>query len=712
MAPKAKKGANAQNKKAAEDEREEPFQAVVFADSFETTFAPFTLERPRCLLQVANTPLIDYTCEFLASSGVQEVILYCSNHPDQVETYLKASKWMQQTSPFSLRIIRSNSRSVGDAMRDLDQKQLITGDFLCVYGDVVANVPLDGAIAAHRIRREKDKKAIMTMVLRDAGDHPRTMATETRSAFVLEPQSQRCVHYEQIRPKITSRLEIADEILKEHVEIEVREDLIDCGIDICTPEVLAQYTDNFDWQHPRRGFLYGILKDYETNQLTVHTHIMDQGYAARVRNPQSYDSVSRDVASRWAYPLCPDSNLLPHQNYRARGSNVYAESSVVLAPLSSFGRNSVIGAATTVGTGTVISNSVIGRRCIIGNRVKIEGAYIWDDVRIDDDSDIEKAIIADKTSVGSGCHVRTGALISYGVVIADGISVKNVRVTTFRMSGDAEEAEHKDTKTDVGIVGEGGRGYVLEVGEEEDPLEGLLYEPIDVADELVVSDDSISSLGSDDEADSHGGSHRNASSRSGSFASIASDESGDAAHKRAVADFHHEATQSVVDALQNDEDADTIQLELQALKLSSNAEDKQVRRAIAVSFIKRIVSLVESGLSPKAAVDKAIPPNKLLVTRCVTSNRGRYDEQVEFLMFMQTDLVHRKQGSKILLNACYTLTTHDLVEAEGVELWWEDARSSANEELRLVREETEPLVRALTGDDDDEEEEDDDDDSE
>ena len=47
MAPKSKKGSGTQNSKGGEEEREEPLQAVVFADSFETRFAPFSLERPR-----------------------------------------------------------------------------------------------------------------------------------------------------------------------------------------------------------------------------------------------------------------------------------------------------------------------------------------------------------------------------------------------------------------------------------------------------------------------------------------------------------------------------------------------------------------------------------------------------------------------------------------------------------------------------------------
>ena len=106
MAPKAKKSSNAQKSKGGEDEREEPLQAVVFADSFETRFAPFSsgatpgkrrlvntmcieTNSKQCLLPLANTPLIEYTLEFLANAGVEEVILYCGNHTDQVEEYLK-----------------------------------------------------------------------------------------------------------------------------------------------------------------------------------------------------------------------------------------------------------------------------------------------------------------------------------------------------------------------------------------------------------------------------------------------------------------------------------------------------------------------------------------------------------------------------------------------------------------------------------------------
>lgn len=51
-------------------ECEDILQAVLLADSFNQRFAPLTFDQPRCLLPLANMPLIDYTLEMLCTSGV------------------------------------------------------------------------------------------------------------------------------------------------------------------------------------------------------------------------------------------------------------------------------------------------------------------------------------------------------------------------------------------------------------------------------------------------------------------------------------------------------------------------------------------------------------------------------------------------------------------------------------------------------------------
>ncbi|EGP86599.1 uncharacterized protein MYCGRDRAFT_73474 [Zymoseptoria tritici IPO323] len=698
MPPKSKKTGGKDSKSNDTAEREEPLQAVVFADSFETRFLPFTLETPRCLLPLAGTPLIEYTLEFLGGQGVEEVYLYCGNGTERVEAYLKDSKWMQATSPFSLDIIRSNSRSVGDCMRDLHAKELIVGDFICVYGDVVANISLESAMSAHKARVAKDKKCIMTMVLREAGEAHRTKPAHLRPTFVIDPVKLRCVHYEQVRPGETRALEIAPEALKEHVELDVREDLIDCGIDICTTEVLAQYTDNFDWQLPRRGFLNGVLKDYETFQLTAHVHVAEEGYAARVKNLQAYDAISKDVVSRWTYPLTPDTNLVGGQTFRLEKGNVYREDGVVLARSSVVGRKCVLGEGTSVGEGSAVANSVVGRRCVIGQRVKIEGAYIWDDTRIEDDSVVEAAIVGEKVRIGQGCRIEKGALLSNGVVLAAGTVVPgNRRISTLKRKRGYEQDEVIQADSDPKVVGQGGTGYHMSLDEEEeDPSDALLCPVHD----LSLDDESISTLdsGSEDDDDDHIPlSNRRMSGRSDSFASIDSEESSGA--RQQASDFHHEAVAALNDDLSKFTDPDTIQLEFNSLRMMMNAEDKQLRRAVAAAFGKRIASIIESdSKSPKDAVAMLIPKYKNLIEGCVKTE----EEQAEFLLFLQTDLTQRVQGEKILLFMANALATEDLVEAEGFEIWWADGRSSATERMVEVRRETRQLVEVLCGDSEEE----------
>nr|POF14924.1 translation initiation factor eif-2b subunit epsilon [Quercus suber] len=746
MPPKTKRGAAAQKSKAGEEEREEPLQAVILADSFETRFNPFTIERPRCLLPLANTPLIEYTLEFLAGAGVEEIYLYSGNHTDQVEEYLQRSKWTKDTSPFSLEIIRSTSRSIGDAMRDLDQKGLISRDFICVYGDVVANLALEGALAAHRARRAKDKNAVMTMVLREAGEAHRTKSQHMRPCFVIDPARERCVHYEQVYPREAPRLDLSDEVLTENVELEIREDLIDCGVDICTPEVLAQWSDNFDWQMPRRGFLYGVLKDYETNRLTIHTHVLAEGYAARVRNLKAYEAITKDVVGRWTYPLCPDTNMLEGQSYQLGKGHVYKEDGVVLARSSVMGRKTVVGRNTAIGAGSVITNSIIGRRCIIGKNVTISDSYIWDDAHVGDGSVVQHAIVANEASVGKNCTVRPGALISYAVSVANHTTIPpNTRITRYQRRHDPDDPLTPGP-TDPQLVGEHGQGFAIPLDadaddddDDEEPLENLLTADGDrPSTPASTSDpDSDSDLEPSDLLPHTTTSTTTIHPRTESFTSTFStdaatdDFSTPSRTSAALADFHHEAVTGMYDALLKSEAPETVQLELRALTLSSNAAGKSVRRAVAAAFAKHLLTgTIGAGghdeplLAPKDAVAKTLRPYHLVVRGCVAAKD--VEEQREFLLALQLELATgtgatgtegQKVVEKIWVFALMELVTSDLVLAEGVERWWEDERSfgkggnatavegEAMTMMGKLRESARQLVETLVGDSDEDDEE-------
>ena len=576
-------------------------------------------------------------------------------------------------------------------MRNLDKLDLIKGDFLLVSGDVISNLNLEPALVKHRARREKSKDAIMTMVLREAGVGHRTTSKGSRPVFVIDPVAERCLHYEEMggRRGGSRYVSLDPELLTSHSEIDVRDDLIDCRIDICALDVLAQWSDNFDFQSLRKSFLRGVLKDYETYGKTIHTYIVTDQYAARVKSLRTYDAVSKDVLGRWAYPICPDSNLVPGQSYRFGAGKVYKEDRVTLGRTAVV-KNSVIGSHSSIGDGSTIIGSTLGRGCKIGKNVTIEGAYIWDDVGIEDGSVIRQAIIANGASIGKGCTIEPGALISYGADLTEGSNVSANSWITGDHNKDYNSNQDSDD-SDASSVGSS----------------RLIYQSPSASSSLS----SISTLASsEDDLEPPRDMLRRSSFRS--------DPSDDAGENR---DFHLEATASILDGLQKNDLSDTIMLELNGYRMSTNASQHEVRKAVVAAFMKRISNLISGdnasgsgSMSMREAVKEVFTKYRALVERTTFDKDAETKvDQVDFLMLVQKEVLGRPHGDQLLLFVAKEVYDLDIIEEDGVLQWWDDPRSQEGE-MGKVRGLTEQFITFLKEAEEDEEseEEDDDDDDE
>lgn len=569
-------------------------------------------------------------------------------------------------------------------MRDLDKRGLMVGDFILVSGDVVSNLSLESALAKHRARREKDKNAIMTMVLREAGQEHRTKSTGRRPVFVIDPDVDRCVHYEELGHQNDRYVRLDPDMLKTHSQLEVREDLIDCYIDICTPEVLSLWSDNFDYQSVRQSFLSEVLKDYELTQKTIHTYVVVDQYAARVQSLRAYNAVTKDVMSRWTYPLCPDSNLVRGQSYHLGKGKIYQEDGVTLARTCVVKSRSILGENTSLADGSVVGDSVLGRRCRIGKNVFIDKSYLWDDVVVGDGSSVCQAIIANDVVIGKNCKIEPGALISFGVRIAnDTIVIGTSKVTRAERRGHIDSAP-----TDNSVVGKGGDGYLYCEDNESDTTSttsNLLYQ----LTRASISDSSISTLNSEEDQYEELPTNSRRSS-------LLSDPSEEAAKSR---DFHFEAVASILDGLQKGDLPENMLLELNSYRMSVDANPHEVRHAVVAAFIKRISSLIggdnvsgTTSQSPQEAITGLLRKYQALVGRNIfDKDEDSKLDQVDFLLLVQSEVVGKAQGESIMLfvaKECYDL---DIVEEDGVLQWWEDDRSQTDD-VRSVRTLTEPFI--------------------
>lgn len=176
---------------------------------------------------------------------------------------------------------------------------------------------------------------------------------------------------------------------------------------------------------------------------------------------------------------------------------------------------------------------------------------------------------------------------------------------------------------------------------------------------------------------------------------------------RSSKDFLAEASVSIYDSLKQGHEVANIQLELQALRMSSNASEHDVRRAVVTALVRYAVEMRQH----KVSVKTVLAQNKALIEKTIfDEENGQPRDQTDLLLLLQSELCKYEDGSTILAQACNDLYvmddfTPDLFEAEAFQSWWADTRSVASESLRTIRSKTEKVMQVI----EENEQEDDDD---
>uniref|UniRef100_A0A6Q2XLA2 Translation initiation factor eIF2B subunit epsilon n=1 Tax=Esox lucius TaxID=8010 RepID=A0A6Q2XLA2_ESOLU len=515
---KQKKG-NVTNEQEEEDQ---PLQAVLIADSFNRRFFPISKDQPRALLPLANVAMIDYTLEFLTSTGVQETFVFCCWMSNKIKDHLLNSKWCRPTSPNVVHIITSDLyRSLGDVLRDVDAKTLVRNDFILVYGDVVSNIDVSQALQEHRHRRKVDKNiSVMTMVFKESSPGHKSRCEEDDVIVAMDSKSKRVLHYQKTQG--LKKLQFPMNIFQHGSdEFEIRHDLLDCHISICSPQVAELFTDNFDYQ-TRNDFVRGILVNEEILGNQIHLYVTNEGYGARVSNLQMYDSVSSDLVRRWVYPLTPEANFTDQRGQGCAHSrhNVYRGAGVSLGHGSQMEENVLIGRDTSIGANCHISNSIIGNYCTIGDNVVLDRAYIWNNVHISNKVKIHQSVVCDGVLVKEAVLLNKQCVLAYNVVIGPNMSLPEGTVVSMHHPEEEEDDDDDEFLSDDQVVGNSkdktkqkafnpaevgseGKGYIwkasLDEAEDEELAQciwGLVLNPDPDSDSESEASDGSQDMGS------------------------------------------------------------------------------------------------------------------------------------------------------------------------------------------------------------------------
>ncbi|XP_021772330.1 translation initiation factor eIF-2B subunit epsilon-like [Chenopodium quinoa] len=691
----------------AEDLTHVPLQAILLADSFATKFRPITLERPKVLLPLVGIPMIDYSLAWLESAGVEEVFVFCCAHSKQVIHHLAKSQWLKHPNMAVTTIESHNSVSAGDAMRVIYERNVIHGDFVLVTGDTISNMSLAEALQEHKDRRKKDNNAVMTMVIKkskpSAITHQSRLGTD-ELFMAINPDTNQLLFYEDRANPIT----LEKSLLTDNSSVLLHNDMQDCYIDICAPEVLSLFTDNFDYQHLRRDFLKGLLVD-EITDYKIYTHEIHSNYAARVENFRSYDTISKDIMQRWTYPLVPDIQSFGSSVMKLGRQGMYSASDIGLSSNAQIGPFTLIGNGTTIGSNSKVSNSIIGEGCKIGSNVSIEGSYIWNNVTVEDGCKLKHAVVCDWVVMKARAVLEPGVILSFKVVIGEDIVVPDYSKVslyeqpTFQDSD--EELEYADSSSgmaeissihaltglsdgelvskaaEASEVGANGAGYIWSVceGREEEWRHSVAPIPEDRFAEIL-------------QAAAEGLDLPHIDNPQHSEELVAPSVDPENLTEDNIDEFEKEVEATFQRAVQENIKDDNVILEVNSLRLSYNMAATDCAGALFYSVMKLAVETPHSSNNELYKnVAKVITTWKKLLKYYLAS----IDEEIEVILkFEEICSESAKELSPLFSQILHFLYSLEIIQEEAI-LAWESEKQGADEVDRVFLKQAESFIEWL-----------------
>ena len=334
-------------------------KALILAGGFGTRLRPLSCTRPKLLFPVMNKPILDWTLERLAKSGVKEVILAVNYMAETLMHHYGNSK-------YKMKILYSKEdRPLGTGGPVKNAEKLFGHEepFLVLNGDILTNANYTELIEKHR-----ENDAVATITLCEVND-------PSRYGIVELAEEKRIIRF-----------------IEKPAREKAPTNLANAGIYVFDPEIFNYIPSNRPVsiereifpKLTREGKLYGHnlmsnwidigkLADYiKANRLFLDLYSRGNRLGDNVRVNDQVEIEEPSVIGDGVI-IKGESRIGPYAtigNYITFGRGVHIENSIVFSNTVISDFTSINGAI--IGEGVVIGRQVkIEERCVIGDHTKI-----------------------------------------------------------------------------------------------------------------------------------------------------------------------------------------------------------------------------------------------------------------------------------------------------------------------------------------------------
>jgi len=359
-------------------------KAVILVGGEATRLRPLTINTPKAVVPVLNTPFLEHVIRHLVRHQVKEIILAQGHLAQPIEDYFGDGSQFGVKLSYTLEDTpRGTAGAIKNAERYLDRT------FLVLNGDIFTDLDIAAMVDLHR-----EKKAAVTIAL--------TPVDDPTSYGLIETNAQ---------GRITRFLEKPgwDEITT---------NMINAGTYILEPDVLSQIQPRIKVSIERETFPLLLARMEPVYAYTSSAYWIDVG------TPERYLQLHRDLLSGKSkqYALALGEEVLIgeqsdiHSTARINGPVVIGANCSIGPRVKLIGPV-VIGDGCTILEDSVIENSVIWRNAQLGPQANLKNSILADNCCLNADSTCEESVLGDRVTVVSGCKLEPGSRIQPGETV-------------------------------------------------------------------------------------------------------------------------------------------------------------------------------------------------------------------------------------------------------------------------------------------------------
>ena len=350
-------------------------KAVILVGGEAIRLRPLTLNLPKAMVPVLNTPFLEHVVYHLTSHGVSDIILAQSRHSQSIQGYFGDGTEFGVGLHYSV-----EDTPLGTAGAVKNTEDYLDSTFLVLNGDIFTDLDITAMLALHR-----EKKAKATIALTPVADPTSYGLIETG-----------------VEGEVTRFLE------KPSPE-QVTTNMINAGTYILEPDVLKhvppQTTSSFE-----HGLFPRLLELGEP----VYSYA-SPAYWIDIGTPEKYLQLNRDLLSGVSprYSDYTDNKLISgekcsiHPTAEISGPVLVGINCTIEHGVRLIGPT-VIGSGSTISADSVVEASVVWHNTRLGERVILRNSIVAGDCCLQDDCLVAESVLGESVNVISGARLPSG----------------------------------------------------------------------------------------------------------------------------------------------------------------------------------------------------------------------------------------------------------------------------------------------------------------